>query len=268
MTQKYEPVRSVSRALQLMQVLQTLQKATLADLQRKTGLPKATLSRLLQTLEQAKAVWRAQGDGLWRPAFELRPTRILTPAHQRLIDAALPTLEDLRQTVVWPSDLAVRDGAHMRLLETTRRSSGLALNLDEIGHRIDMLRSAVGRAYIAYAPAAERTRIVRQIAKRDDVSPDVLSGRVESLRAEVLSRGYAERAPDFGGHDEPIQRFDDMLAAVALPVMVGEKVVACINLVWLKRFDARAAIVSRHLEHLQNAAREIAQRWSRSPGAG
>ena len=94
-----DAVRSVARALQLMQALQRLQAASLAMLQAECALPKPTLLRLLRTLEAERVVWRAAGDGLWRPAFELRPTQILKPAHQRLIDAALPPLEALRRSV-------------------------------------------------------------------------------------------------------------------------------------------------------------------------
>ena len=142
-------LRAVTRTLQVMEALQRLGAASLATLQSECQLPKPTLLRLLHSLKANRFAWRAAGDGLWRPAFELRPASILKPAHQALIDAAMPVLEELRQRVVWPSDLAVRDGAVMLLLETTSRSSGLSVNRDRIGHRIDMLRSAVGKAWIS-----------------------------------------------------------------------------------------------------------------------
>jgi IclR family mhp operon transcriptional activator len=242
-----DAVRSVARALQLMQALQRLEAASLAALQAECGLPKPTLLRLLHTLEAGRVAWRAAGDGLWRPAFELRPTQIRTPAHQRLIAAALPPLEDLRRSVVWPSDLAVREGRTMLLLETTRRASGLAVNRDEIGHRIDLLRSAVGRAWLSAAPPAETARLARALAR--------------PLAATVQRQGYAEREAGFGGHDEPIDRFDDQLAAIAVPVCDGARVLGAINIVWLKRFDAKAALVGRHLAELQRTAAQIALRW-------
>ncbi|MDE1950092.1 MAG: helix-turn-helix domain-containing protein, partial [Burkholderiales bacterium] len=113
------PVRSVARAMQLLRALQLLGEASLATLQRRTELPKPTLLRLLHTLEAESAVWRARGDGLWRPAVHFRPTRILTPEHQRLIEVAMPLLEATRERLVWPSDLAVRVDHQMVLLETT-----------------------------------------------------------------------------------------------------------------------------------------------------
>ncbi|VTU41620.1 helix-turn-helix domain-containing protein [Variovorax sp. RA8] len=257
-----EMVRSVTRAMQVLRVLQRLGKATLADVQRETGLPKATLLRLMRTLEQERAVWRAEGDGLWRPAVEFVPTRILTLQHQQLIAAAMPALEALRALVVWPSDLAVKDGVCMRLLETTRRNSGLAVNRDEIGHTIDLLRSAVGRAYVAHCPSDERVRLARQLGRRLHVGAESVAREMELIRQSVHKKGYAERDSSFGGHDEAIERFDDQLSAIAVPVMHGARVIACINVVWLKRFDARGDVVARHLKQLQGAASNIAANWA------
>ena len=258
-----ETVRSVSRALMLLRVLQARGKATLAELQRETSLPKPTLLRLLHTLEQERAAWRAEGDGLWRPAVQLVPTRILSPAHQRLIEAAMPVLERLRAQIVWPSDLAVRDGSCMRLLETTRRNSGLAVNRDEIGLAIEMLRSAVGRAYLAHCPAPERDQLARRLARETKRNPGAVAAEMESIRLAVHKRGYATRDPSFGGHDEAIERFDDQLAAIAVPVLHGGgEVLASINIVWLKRFDAQGRIVARHLAQLKAGAASIAAAWA------
>jgi IclR family mhp operon transcriptional activator len=252
----------------VLRALQRLSKATLADIQRETGLPKPTLLRLMRTLEQERAIWRAEGDGLWRPAVEFVPTRILPPKHQRLIAAAMPPLEALRALVVWPSDLAVRDGVCMRLLETTRRNSGLAVNRDEIGHHIDMLRSAVGRAYVAHCPSEERSRLAQQLGRRMRVGADSVAREMELIRQAVHKKGYAERDPSFGGHDDAIERFDDQLSAIAVPVKHGDQVIACINVVWLKRFDARGGVVTRHLKQIQGAAASIAAEWAGRHKAG
>jgi IclR family transcriptional regulator, mhp operon transcriptional activator len=256
-----DAVRSVKRAMQILRALQDLQRASLAELQRHTSLPKPTLLRLMHTLEAEQAVWRPQGDGLWRPAVLLQPTRILRDEHLRLVEAAMPALEALRERVIWPSDLAVRQGLSMRLLETTRRASGLAVNRDPIGHRIDLLRSAVGRAYLAHCPPAERVSLLRQLQRRPGAPRD-LPERIETLVAEVLRQGYAVRDPHYGGSDASIDTFDDQLRAIAVPVIARKRVLGCINLVWPRRFAARTDVVARHLRDLQEAARTISEAWT------
>lgn len=260
-------IRAVARAIAVLRALQDGGPASLADLHRRTALPKPSLLRLLATLEAERAVWRAQGDALWRAAVELRPSAILRPADQALIEAAMPALDALRQAVVWPSDLAVRDGERMRLLETTRRASGLAVNRDEIGLRIDMLRSAVGRAYVGACGERERRAIARLLAQRQRRAAAEVLADIEQAAAEFARQGYAARARGFGGHDEAIERFDDQLDAIAVPVVAGGRVLGSINVVWLRRVDRRGAIVARHLGRLQQASAAIAAAFAgRSPG--
>lgn len=251
-------IRAVARAIAVLRALQDGGPATLADLHRRTALPKPSLLRLLATLEAERAVWRAQGDALWRAAVELRPSAILRPADQALIDAAMPALDALRHAVVWPSDLAVRDGERMRLLETTRRASGLAVNRDEIGLRIDMLRSAVGRAYLGACGERERAAIARLLAQRQRRALDAVLADITQAVEEFTRQGYAVRVRGFGGHDEAIERFDDQLDAIAVPIVAAGRALGSINVVWLRRVDRRAAVVARHLPRLQAARAAIA----------
>lgn len=256
-------VRSVERAIQVMRVLQQLESASLATLQAQTGLPKATLSRILQTLESVNTVWRAHGDGLWRPAFEFKPTRILKASDQKLIEVAIPVMECLRKNVVWPSDLAVRDGMTMRLLDTTRKSSGLAVNRDSIGHSIDLLQSAVGRAYLANCPDKELDTIARMLHRGQSLSVSRFMDAVVELQLEFNQKGFSERAQGYGGHDEPIQVFDDQLAAIAVPIQKGLQLIGCINIVWLRRFDKPSTLAAKHLAQLKDAASQISEAFQR-----
>ena len=260
-------IRSVERAIEVMRELQELEAASLAQLQSRTNLPKATLSRLLQTLENSRTVWRAKGDGLWRPAFEFRPSSIHTASHQALIEAAVPVMEKLRRSVIWPSDLAVRDGTHMRLLETTRRSSGLAVNRDVIGHRIDMLQSAVGRAYLSHCSEREMQSLKRLLVRRRKGTLALVEQAIDQAQQEFRRRGYSTRSREYGGHDSPIQVFDDQLSAIAVPVLQDSRVLGCINIVWLRRFESTSALAQRNLAHLKCAAEEIATKLTlRSTG--
>lgn len=268
--------RSLTRGIAVLRALQQRRAATLAQLHADTAIPKPTLLRLLRTLEAERIVWRARADGAWRPAVQLQPERILSAGQLALVEAAMPHLEALRAKVVWPSDLAVPEGAAMRLLETTRRASRLALNLDEIGHRIDLVRSAVGRAYLAWCAPRERDRLLRQWRRAGGRGADgggtgrggILGARaatdeeIAATLADVRRRGYALRDARYGGSDADIAEFDDGLAAIAVPVLAGEQVIACVNLVWLRRLATPEAVARRHLADLRRAAERIAADWT------
>ena len=256
-----ESLRSVTRTLLVMQALQRLQACSLATLQAECQLPKPTLLRLLHTLEQEHFAWRATGDGLWRPAFELRPTPSIKPAHQRLIKAALPVLEELRRSVIWPSDVAMRDGHTMRLLENTRRASGLSVSRYQIGDRADLLRSALGLAWIAGASDVETRRMAKLLARAEKLPEDTVQSQLAAIQEDYVRNGYTERAPGFGGTATPIHEYDDQLAAIGVPVVHKGSSIGAINVLWLKRFDAKGALLRRHIKELHAAAKQIAVRW-------
>jgi IclR family mhp operon transcriptional activator len=80
------------------------------------------------------------------------------PANE-IAQVAAPVLERLCRKVVPPSDLAVRDGARMKIVETSRRNTPFVVNRDVFAIRPHMLESAVARAYLAFCPEDGRRRI-------------------------------------------------------------------------------------------------------------
>src|SRR5262245_39820634 len=154
-------IRAVSRAIRVLRSLHRKPGQTLADLHVSVQLPKATLERILATLEEEQVIWRAMADGGYRNTLSFQHRGMAYKKNHRLAEIAMPHLEALRQRTIWPSDLAVRHGYGMVLLETTRARAGLGLFRDEIGQRINMPHSAVGRAYLAFCPARERAMLIR-----------------------------------------------------------------------------------------------------------
>ncbi len=255
-------IRVVERAVAVIRALDGTAGLSLAELKACTGLPKATLSRLLATLEAQAVVWRALGDGRYRNRVSFRP---ITPAqhlHSRLAEAAAPHLEALQRKVVWPSDLTVRHRYWMELVETSRARSGLALNRDRLGHRIDMLLSAVGRAYLAFCPDEEREEILGRLRAHpeDRVNPGRFNlSAVRRTLAETRKRSYGTRDPSFGGSAKSIREVDDKLAAIAVPITSARRVLGCINIVWPRRLMREREVARRHLTDLARTAERIAR---------
>lgn len=254
-------VRVLQRAADVLRALERRPGSGLADLHADTGMPKATLLRILATLEGEQMVRRAMADGGYhsRVSF-LSPAR----ADQKLLDladAAAPHLVALRREVVWPSDIGVRRGYYMRLIESSRRVSSLAMHRDDVGFRIDMAVSAVGRAYLAFCPEAERTRLIGHMRAHPARYPGCAAlddARMKRVITETRAREYAVRDTAFGGLGWLADEEDDKLAAIAVPVMAGRTVLACINLVWPRRLQTEAQVAKRHLADLQRTAAAIA----------
>lgn len=245
--------RGLQRGIAVIRALMNGQAQSLNDLNAATKLPKPTLLRLLRTLEIEGIVWRSLSDGSYR----YRQTALLGHRrHEKIAELASPYLADLQKKVLWPSDLVVRRGYFMELIETSRGLSRLSLAQDRLGKHIDMIGSAVGRAYLAFCPGRDCDRIVNHIAAHPELRGTLGPvDRPELKRAleDARRRGYATRSPSLTNarrrNDD-----DDRLDAIAVPIMAGNRVAGCLNVVWLRHLRIKDKLIRTHLKDLQAAA--------------
>lgn len=174
-------------------------------------------------------------------------------------------LEQLCRSLPWPSDLMVPVGDHMEIRESSRGHSPFLINRDQIGHPVPWLASAVGRAYLAYCPDKERNQIIAVLRKSDlrDDLPARDPKRVDEILSEVRSKGYATRDPSHTGGAYGGANFVDGLAAVAVPLISGQRVYGAINLLWVKTAFPIDEFASVHVPALKTAAGEIVEAMSR-----
>lgn len=261
-------IRVISRAVAVLRTLEQSPGQSLASLAAATQLPKPSLLRVLASLEFEGLVWRAIGDGLYRNRVSINELSAGHVKHYRLAELTTPVLQDLQQRVVWPSDLAVRQDYAMEMVETSRRVSSLSLVREALGFHIDMLMSAVGPAYLAFCPEAESREIIDHLRAHpeDCVNPQriTLAG-VQRMLEETRLRGYGVRDPRYGGSSQSLKVFDDGLSAIAVPILLdtaGPRVLGCLTVVWLRRFNLEREIVRTHLPVLKKAAAKIATAWT------
>lgn len=255
-------IRVISRAIAVMKALDRQPGQTLAALTQATQMPKASLLRVLASLEAEGMVWRAMGDGLYRSRVTVTRLSDTHIRHHRLAELSAPVLRRLQQSLVWPSDLAVRTGYCMELVETSRPVSPLSIVRESLGFSVDMTLSAVGRAYLAFCSPAEYEEIVKHLCAHPEdciAAQRVSAAQVERIAEETRRQGFGKRDSRFGGRGNPIREFDDGLAAIAVPIMTGPELVAgCLSMVWLKRFDIARDVARTRLPLLRQAAEEIA----------
>jgi IclR family mhp operon transcriptional activator len=84
---------------------------------------------------------------------------------------------------------------------------------------------------------------------------------VERLLEETRRLGYGHRTPDFGGHfDQTRREWNDDRDSIAVPIWVGEEVIASLNLTWMHKVATVPKMVKAHLPQLTGSAREISMR--------
>lgn len=258
---KVKTIRALDRGLEVLEALHEFRNASLHDLHLATGLPKATLTRILATLEARGLIWQRLADGAFMASHTYQPRPPQINDENFLMQVASPVMVRLGQAVNWPSILAVPRLEHMEVIETNSPKSYFSyIPLGPVGFRINMLRSATGRAYLAFCSEAERQAVLQRLRASNEPGNYLARqpAAVKALLEETRALGYGLRAQDFGGHfDKTRREWDDKRESIAVPIWAGEEVVAVVNLTWLHSVATRAQIVKKHLPHLRQAARDI-----------
>ncbi len=260
---KVKTITSLSRGLDVLRALQAMRAASLHDLHRTTGFAKSTLTRILHTLHKHGMVWQRMVDGAYLPSHSLQQRAQLDDADW-LVEIASPVLENLCRNVSWPSVLTIPRLEYVEVIETNRPKAYFDdIPLGPIGFRANMLRSASGRAYLAFCPEREYEAVLNRLRLRnqpgDEQAHDAAGMRsiVEATRA----RGFSVRDPDFGGHFSKLRcDADDRRNSIAMPIRVNGHVLGCINLTWKAQTTTLGEVVKRHLGALSDAVNAVQTR--------
>lgn len=258
---KVKTIRALDRGLQVLDYLHRSRNATLHELHLGTGLPKATLTRIIATLEERGLVWQRLADSAFMASHTYQPRPPQVNDEGFLVEVASPILGRLCQKVNWPSILAVPRLDHMEVIETNSPKSYFShIPLGPVGFRVNMLRSATGRAYLAYCGDAERQAVLQRL--RASAEPgNYMAHRpaaVQTLLEQTRKQGYGTRVKDFGGHFDYTRReWDDKRDSIAVPIWAGDEVVAVVNLTWMHNVSTVSDIVAQHMPDLMQASHDI-----------
>jgi IclR family transcriptional regulator, mhp operon transcriptional activator len=261
-------INALARGLDVLQILQSSGAASLTDLHRATGFPKASLLRILKTLMLQGMVWKRMADNAYVPSFSLSELAGKIDRENELVEVAAPILRALSDEVKWPSVLAAPRLTHMEVIETNASQAGIDdVPLGPVGFQINMLRSASGRAFIAYCKDAiriatlERMRLSRRPGDRWAKSDDY----VETILRDTRRQGFALRDLDFGGnYDEGRVGEDDKRDSMGAAIRLEQDVPGAINITWSRKVYSRQKAISVFSTPLLDAARDIASGLSKS----
>jgi IclR family mhp operon transcriptional activator len=262
---KVKRIRSLERGLDVLLAVEAARAASLHDLYLSTGLPKATLTRMLLTLESCGLIWQRVADQKYRPGYSLKERARHIEEADRIVEAASPVLHELTRRTGLSAALAVPHEDFMELCEMRFPNAPLVESRRRVGKQVNMLLSGHGGAYLAFSPARERECALERLRKSHRRGYDLARDRdwVKRRLEDARRRGYAVRDPTHGGDfDKPAREHDDGMTAIAVPIMVAERVVATINLYWRKRIATTKQIAQRYLKDLKSTADQIAQRLS------
>ncbi|MGB7243311.1 MAG: helix-turn-helix domain-containing protein [Sulfitobacter sp.] len=252
--------RSIDRGLTVLEVVHGAGTSSLAVLAARTGLPKPTLLRICKSLEARRWLFRRLSDGNYQlgsafPRSGGMPNRV-----DRLVAVGKGVIVDLSSDTGLASDLAAGiGGGRVEIVDTTRSYKLHAIYPDSVGFRPSPILSALGAAYMFTLPDDDRGQALQELADRlprEEVKALPLLAKILS---DIGARGYAIRSPDHWGRAVD---YGALPAAIAVPIVAGDKPVGAINLVW-NASEHRVETVARdHLARLRSAAQTIGQTYA------
>ena len=173
----------------------------------RTGLPKATVSRLTYTLTKLGYLTHIERLGEYQLAPAALSIGYSTLANMRIRQVARPYMQELANYAGASVSLGSRDRLNLIYVEHCRSRGAVMLRLD-MGSRIPIATTAMGRALIAALPEREREWLMNHIARREgDRWPKIRAG-IERAIKDLSMRGFTasvgEWQPDVSSVGVPL----------------------------------------------------------------
>ncbi|SDF75100.1 MULTISPECIES: IclR family transcriptional regulator [unclassified Duganella] len=164
-------------------------------------LPKSTVTRFTYTLTTLGYLTQ---DGNGKYALGSATLRLGSTMLQGLDirDMARPMMQELADFSATTVALAVRDRLSMIYVDVCRSAAALSLSL-QVGSRLQLAASALGRAYLAKASEAERNDILTRSRDLDEmIHQSMQNGLARALRDQQeygCATSFGEWQPDING---------------------------------------------------------------------
>lgn len=252
-------IRSVERAIDLLQALNRRPLSTLHDLHKDTGLPKPSIVRLLRTLEAKGLAAQSSGYGTYQLLGRVKTLSCGFHHEPLIIEVAEEIMIEFTKREGWPLALALFDLDAMIVRASTIPYTSLSLFHSSLNMRLSMVSRALGRAYLAHCKPNEQ-KIILEIVKRSK-DPEDREARDKEAMARMIKHvrrcGYATR--DFG--------IEPRSSTIAVPIREDGKVIACLGLTWITAAMPMQKTIEQYLpavlETAEAISRELATRIPR-----
>ncbi len=246
-------VQSVARSLQLLAEMNRHRLSTIRDLHVSTGLPKSTIVRLLKTLVAAGYVDNDKRQGGYLVTSQVQSLSCGYHGDPVVVEAGRPWAVEFTRRHCWPIAIAVLDQDVVRVRCSTIPDSPISPFHGTVNAPLRLLTWALGRAYLAFCPQAERDMLLSILKASSHPEDSVAKSRTSVLRIleETQQMGFAQRATDV----EPRSS-----ATIAVPIRRGSNVLASVGMSYFKSAISHREIASIYVPLIQELAGNIESR--------
>jgi len=215
-------INSVVRAARILESF-TMETPILtnADLAKKIGVDKSTITRLMQSLEKVEFVTRDQVSGQYSLTHKLFQIGNVYVQNTDLNNEGRPLLEKLSDTFNENAQMGVLDKTEVLYLEQVRCSQHIKL-MSFVGSRLPAYCTGAGKLLLAHLSDEEYYKFCRSVefishTPKTIVEPEILKDQLSIIRDNGFAIAKSE--------------FREDVFSIAAPVLDGNnRVIAAISL--------------------------------------
>ena len=177
------------------------------EIAARTKLPKPTVSRLTYTLTRLGYLSHLPRLEKYQLAPAALALGYAALAHMGIRRVARPFMQELTDRTGGSVALGCRDRLSVIYIGHCRSDAAVTVGLD-LGSRVPIAETAIGRALLVALPEAERRDIFTRLAARNGERWPKLKAGIERARRDIAARGFAisigEWQPDVNGVGVPL----------------------------------------------------------------
>lgn len=214
--EKYYMMRSLEKALFVIETMATQSNWTLKALNAACSIPKGTLQRILRTLEELGYVRQVERGGSYALTLKFHKLGKQIVSQSNIVSMLRPVLQGLRDKVNETVNLSVLSDVEMVVIHQT--TSNHALRMDSIiGTSFPAYLSASGKVFLAFLPEDELRNFIRELRSSDAAIDtdkiNILYKEITAVREQGIGLDFEELFKGIRCIAAPV--FDDLGKIVA-----------------------------------------------------
>ena len=248
------PVRSLSKGLAVLKIINQHGAMSLMDISRTCDMPYPTASRIVQTLVLEGLIERDIRKKWYRPTGLVRSLAQGYRQKARLADVAQPHILSLTRKIGWPITISTHVGPNMVVETSTHQTTSMCYYDPEPGFSLPLLECSAGLAYLSFMAdepfhtIMSTLRMLEEEGKPHYLVPLLTEG---NLRQQIRAHGFATQS-----NVQPTPQ-PGKTSSISLPLLHGGAVVGAMTMTFFSSSLRMAEAVNRHIAELRQTAADI-----------
>jgi len=241
-------INSLKKGLLVLQVVNQKVGIKASEIAQIARMPRPTVYRILETLEELGFVAQDRSSGLWRVKLHAKSLSSGFRQADWIVQAAVPQMVSLGRRILWPLDLVTFNNDSMVIRESTHDFSPYSVNHGMVGLHLPILDTAGGRAYLSFTSDCERDQILQALETKTGMNPLMTAdGPLHEVMAKCRELGVGYRYNGFRAET----------ASLSAVIRHGDRIMACLTLIYFKSAMSLAKAIEMYRDDLLSAVEEI-----------